>query len=111
MATEYIGKGKDLYTLENWLATDFVCPCDRKALVLKHWQEHRPKMFAALVKAGTLDKAMDEALAATREAEHALWKQGMTSEEAWRVVQNDFLFLPDEETMPNLGEGETGLPL
>ena len=62
----------------------------------EHWQEHRPRMFARLVKAGTLEQALTEAAEATAAAIRALTTQGATLDEAWEATREQYLFPPEE---------------
>lgn len=61
-----------------------------------HWMEHRPQMVARLTKSGTLEQALTEAATATAEGMRALTTQGLTQDEAWQQVREQYLFLPEE---------------
>lgn len=62
----------------------------------EHWKEHRPKMFARLTKAGTLEQALTEAAEATAAAMRLLTTQGATQDEAWEATRELHLFPPEE---------------
>ena len=66
----------------------------------EHWQEHLPKMFARLTKAGKLEQALTEAADGTAAAMRALTTQGASWEEAWEQTREQYLFLPEEPQKP-----------
>jgi hypothetical protein len=61
-----------------------------------HWREHLPARFAALEKAGTLDKALREAAEQTYRETSELEASGLRPDEAWEMVREQYLFLPAE---------------
>ena len=80
----------------------YLSPMSQQAL--KHWEQHRPKMVADLKKDGTLRKMAHEAHEQTLEEIKNLMNRGMSYNQAWEMAREKYLFLPDEETAPILGE-------
>ena len=84
---------------------------------LRHWREHRPKMYTQLYNKGTLFDvavAAHEATVADTEAiHHELVKQGWDSPtafvEARQIVRERYVYLPTEEDVPELSTTESGL--
>ena len=76
----------------------------RKEKTREHWKANRPRMYRELLKAGKLEEALDRAVEAYNEAESDLIAEGMDPMEVGSLLLTDFLFLPAEEDMPNLGE-------
>ncbi len=71
---------------------------------LYHWATYRPKMCRKLEARGEL---LDNVMAAARDTESAmadLMNKGMKYHEAWEVMREEWVLLPDEETVPRLGE-------
>jgi hypothetical protein len=73
-----------------------------------HWKEHRPRMYAELEKAGTLDEAAERAAKQTKEEYVDAIYNGMSPDGAWEAVRENHLFLPTEEDVPLLGENPKG---
>jgi len=69
----------------------------------EHWKQCRPKMYAELEKAGTLDEAAQRAADQTREDLHSAIENGMDYYAAWEMLRERYLFLPDEDDVPLLG--------
>lgn len=63
----------------------------------KHWQEFRPTMFEDMKQAGTLEAALAEAAERTYLEMTALEEAGFKYHEAWEMVRERYLFLPEEE--------------
>lgn len=61
-----------------------------------HWKEHQPKRFKALVKAGTLQTALQAAAQDTSREMENLRGQGIPPEAAWEMVRERHLFPPEE---------------
>ena len=61
-----------------------------------HWELNRPKMFAAMTKAGTLDQRIKEAVEATRQMMASMVKSGMRPWEAWEEAREAAILLPEE---------------
>ncbi len=72
--------------------------------ILHHWKQHRPKMTADLEATGDLRKAVFAAQELTLQAQTDLWKQGIGHQQAQELTREQWAFLPDEETMPNLSQ-------
>lgn len=62
-----------------------------------HWKEHRPRMYAELQKAGTLDEQAEKAAAQTREELYSAIEDGMDYYDAWEMLRERYLFLPAEK--------------
>ena len=84
---------------------------------LRHWREHRPKMYTRLYNEGAL---LDTAVAADEatfndidEIHNSLIKQGWDSPtafvEARQIVRERYIYLPTEEDVPELSTTESGL--
>ena len=69
-----------------------------------HWKEHRPKMYAELEKAGTLDDRAQKASDQTRDDLASAIEDGMDYFAAWEMLRERYLFLPTEDDVPLLGE-------
>jgi hypothetical protein len=69
-----------------------------------HWKRHRPKMYADLEKAGTLDQQAEKTAENARNEFHLSVENGMDPHEAWSSARQNHLFPPDEEDQPHLGE-------
>lgn len=84
---------------------------------LRHWHEHRPKMYADLYQQGKLFEAANTAHEATTndadEIEYALIKQGYEPATAftiaWQATRERYIYLPTEEDVPNLMTTEAGI--
>ena len=88
------------------------------ANALRHWREHRPKMYAELYKQGKLFEAANAAHEATmddaEEIEQALIKQqGYDGPTAFIIAQQmtreRYIYLPTEEDVPDLMMSEAGM--
>ena len=67
-----------------------------------HWKEHRPKMAAALEKAGKLQEAVYAAQELTGQAMYELLEKGVPPDQAREAVREEWAFLPTEEDQPSL---------
>ena len=74
----------------------------------EHWKEHRPRMYAELEKAGTLDEAAEKAATQTKDDLASAIEGGMDYYAAWEMLRERYLFLPTEEDVPLLGENPSG---
>ncbi len=63
----------------------------------EHWKEHRPQMFKELMDEGQLETEVQRAADKTNEMLDSLMGQGMPYHQAWEMVREEFLFLPEEE--------------
>ena len=70
----------------------------------QHWQEHRPKMYQQYLKAGNLDQKLKQAAEQTYLEVDELEQQGYQPHEAWEIVREKYLMLPDEDTVPDLNQ-------
>ena len=61
-----------------------------------HWQEHQPKKFAALQKAGKLDEALQAAANQTYLEVSQLEESGYQPDEAFQMVREQYLLPPPE---------------
>ena len=69
-----------------------------------HWKKYRPKMYRELQRSGRLNQAAQEAANNTVEALNTCMNQGMSYDQAWEYVREQYMFLPSEEDQPKLGE-------
>lgn len=67
----------------------------------RHWNEHRPKEYARLKKAGTLSLALAQAAAQTFKETSELERQGFRPHEAWQMTRERYLFPPEEAPTPD----------
>ena len=65
-----------------------------------HWQEFQPSRFKALKASGKLELALRDAAERTAREMDGLEASGMTNQEAWEVVREQYLFPPEEGTKP-----------
>jgi hypothetical protein len=72
----------------------------------EHWAEYTPRRYKALLKAGTLEKALQEAAERTSQEMQQLQERGRTYDEAWEIVRQTYLFSPGGEAPA--GEGRRG---
>ena len=87
------------------------------ANALRHWHEHRPKMYSDLHRQGKLFEAANTAWEATvddsMEIESALVKQGYEAPTAFVIAQQAtrerYIYLPTEEDVPDLMRTEAGI--
>lgn len=70
----------------------------------KHWKEHRPKMYRELQKKGKLNQALKLANDQTSDQMCNLIQKGLQEHEAWEIVGPQYILLPSEDDMPDLGE-------
>lgn len=84
---------------------------------LRHWREHRPKMYTRLHNEGTLINAAIDAYEATVDDEielsNQLIKQGWDSPTAFvharQIVRDRYVYLPTEEDVPELSTTASGV--
>ena len=69
-----------------------------------HWREHRPRLYSELQRSGTLTKVLAETNEAASDMIIRLIHKGLYEHEAFEIVSRQYIFLPDEDDMPNLGE-------
>ena len=63
---------------------------------ISHWKEYRPEMYRQLKAAGQLEAEATRAAEKTLDEQATLMEQGYPPEEAWAVVREQYLFLPEE---------------
>lgn len=66
------------------------------SLARDHWREFRPRTFHAMQRAGTLDRALRDAAEATVREMTDLMAAGFTQAEAWSMVREEYIILPEE---------------
>lgn len=69
-----------------------------------HWKKYRPKIYRELQQSGRLNQAAQQAADNTGEALADCIESGMSYDQAWEYVREQYLFFPSEEDMPHLGE-------
>ena len=69
----------------------------------EHWKEHRPKMYRQLEESGRLEDALYAAQELTVAAMADLIERGVNWYQAWELIREEWLFLPSEEDVPELG--------
>jgi hypothetical protein len=60
-----------------------------------HWREFRPELYRGLEATGTLDERLLKAAEQTQVELDSLVKAGMTHQNAWEMVREEYLFLPE----------------
>lgn len=65
-------------------------------LARDHWREFRPRTFHAMQRAGTLDRALRDAAEASARQMTDLISAGFTEAEAWPMVREEYIILPEE---------------
>ena len=65
-------------------------------LARNHWKEFRPKMYAALKQNGELESALQEAASKTFSEVSQLEDAGYQADEAFQMVREKYLILPEE---------------
>ncbi len=66
----------------------------------EHWQEFQPTRYRELVKSGKLETALQDAAERTYREMTALEDQGFKYQEAWEIVRERYLFVPEEGKNP-----------
>ena len=74
--------------------------------IVRHWREHRPKMVAKLESTGHLQQALEAAEYLTLTAEAEAVQSGMTPDQAREMYREEWAFLPTEEDVPYLKNGD-----
>ena len=70
----------------------------------EHWKKVRPKLYQSLKESRKLDQAAQRAADLTSERFGQAIENGLSHDQAWELVREQFVFLPSEEDVPNLGE-------
>lgn len=63
----------------------------------QHWQEHCPRMYRELEDSGQLDEMLDAVQENTASMLKELIAQGMPYNQAWELVREQWLLLPEEK--------------
>jgi hypothetical protein len=71
--------------LDNWLTA-----------ARAHWKEFQPKRYASLQEAGMLDQALQYAVDQTHLEVSQLERGGLSPDEAFQMVREEYLFPPAE---------------
>ncbi len=66
----------------------------------EHWKEFQPKRYAALKRAGKLEAALQDAAERTYRETKDLEDCGVTTQDAWEMVRERYLFPPEEGKKP-----------
>ncbi len=66
----------------------------------EHWKEFQPKRYSALVRSGTLEAALQDAAERTYRELRELEYQGYDHQDAWEIVRERYLFVPEEGKNP-----------
>lgn len=66
----------------------------------EHWQEFQPTRYRELVESGELEAALKDAAERTYREMDALEAQGFTFQDAWEIVRERYLFVPEEGKNP-----------
>jgi hypothetical protein len=64
-------------------------------------------MYRSLKQSGQLDRAAQQAADNTADALVECIHRGMSHDQAWEAVRENWMFLPSEEDQPKLGESGT----
>src|SRR5688500_17047477 len=62
----------------------------------RHWKEFGPTLYHELLKNGRLDEFLTNAAERTHREMTELQRAGYQHHEAWEVVRESYLFLPEE---------------
>jgi hypothetical protein len=62
----------------------------------EHWKEFQPKRYTELVKSGKLEAALQDAAERTYREVTDLEDQGYDHQDAWEIVRERYLFVPEE---------------
>ena len=65
-----------------------------------HWKEFQPKRYASLEKSGKLEAALQDAAERTYREMTELEDQGFDHQDAWGIVRERYLFVPEEGKNP-----------
>lgn len=63
-------------------------------------------MYRELQKSGRLNEAVQQAADNTGDALVECLQMGMSYDQAWEAVRENWIFLPTEEDLPKLGESQ-----
>jgi hypothetical protein len=68
-----------------------------QTLARRHWQQHRPKLCAELKQQGRLEGMLRRAAERTVEGVALMVSRGVTPLEAWQVLREEWILVPQEE--------------
>ena len=63
----------------------------------EHWKEHLPKIYNEYERNGVLQQKLEEAAEQTYQELDQLELSGISPDEAWQIVRERYLFLPEEK--------------
>jgi hypothetical protein len=87
------------------MSTQSPTKLNRYGLMAKQaWKEQRPRMYTRLLKSGRLEAQLLRAQDQAHIAANNLMDQGYRLPEAEEIFLPEFILLPSEKEMPNLGE-------
>jgi len=66
----------------------------------EHWEEFQPTRYRELVKSGELEAALQDAAERTYREVTELEDQGLDPQDAWEIVRERYLFVPEEGKNP-----------
>jgi hypothetical protein len=66
----------------------------------EHWKEFQPNRYTDLVKSGQLEAALQDASERTYREVTQLEDQGYDHQDAWEIVRERYLFVPEEGKNP-----------
>jgi len=66
----------------------------------EHWKEFQPKRYSALVRSGKLQATLQDAAERTYREVTDLEDRGLDRQDAWEIVRERYLFVPEEGKNP-----------
>ena len=78
------------------------------AMILEHWQKHRPQMVEELQRTNQLEQTIYEAQETTGDLLYELVSvQKMDYQAAWEMAMSEWAFLPSQNRLPSSSAGST----
>ncbi|MEW8437168.1 MAG: hypothetical protein AB2689_03340 [Candidatus Thiodiazotropha taylori] len=77
----------------------------------EHWKEFQPTRYQELKESGQLEQALQEAAEQTHLEMSELEEAGFQNHEAWEMVRERYLFLPEEPGLEDEEEVNEGARL
>jgi hypothetical protein len=71
------------------------------SLAREHWREFRPRTYHAMQRAGALEQALQDAAESSAREMAELIAAGLTDAEAWPMVSEEYIILPEESAAPS----------
>lgn len=68
--------------------------------VADHWKEFRPTMWRDLERSGALTESLSQAVELTKSAYHDAVDSGLSQDQAWELVREEWAFLPEDRQSP-----------